>query len=104
MPAQTTLAYFTNFADASAVKNDLENRIYTIAVKSYAAELPDPELNVSSLMVGFVPDLAHGIFGTNGRVAPTQESGAYLTIIVDEAGHENEIKKITDAHGGTIVS
>ncbi|MCR3923432.1 MAG: hypothetical protein NUK65_13110, partial [Firmicutes bacterium] len=98
---KTFLAYFQGANDANEAKQILQEKIFTVATKSYDAQLEDPNLSASSLMVGYLPNLAHGIFGTTDVVATN--SGAYLLTVVDEDGHEEEVKQILQEFNGNIV-
>ncbi|NLP37910.1 MAG: hypothetical protein GX357_09680 [Firmicutes bacterium] len=97
--AKTFLTYFDNGNAAQEVKRRLQTEIFVVAVKQYATDMPDSNLSVSALMVGSMPNLAQGIFGTGA----TGQKGAYLLIVLDEDGHEETIKKMTEQYGGTVI-
>ena len=99
MEAKTFLAYFYDDNAAETALRSLQEKIFVVALKKYEAQLPDPDVSISSLMVGVLPDVAQGIFG----VDENGENGAYLLIIVDECGHEDEIKSIVERFGGMII-
>ncbi|NLM51460.1 MAG: hypothetical protein GX197_01350 [Firmicutes bacterium] len=98
--AKTFLTYFAQADGAKAAKQRLQGEIFVVALKEYAADLPDPNLSVSALMVGSMPNLAHGIFGTEA----SGQKGAYLLIVLDEDGHEALIEQVTKQYGGSIIS
>lgn len=99
MSAQTFLAYFTHEKGALAAEKILREKIYIVATKKYEAQAPDPDLSVSALMVGFLPNLAHGLYGTEGSF----HAGMYLLIVVDETGHHSELDDIIRRCGGSIT-
>ncbi|NLZ92676.1 MAG: hypothetical protein GX922_01470 [Firmicutes bacterium] len=103
MPAETIVAYFYNFKDAKRAEAELVRQPYIINVKSYDAQLTDPDVSVSALMVGNWPNLAHGIFGTENSFVRTEEGGVYLLIVTDEEGHESEVRQVVENYGGSLV-
>lgn len=94
------LAYFESVDDARDVMFELRRKGYITSLDKIESELPDPDLSVSALMVGFLPDLAHGIFRGGGVYDEGKKDGAYIMVVVDDQQSMNEVRTIIEEHGG----
>lgn len=96
--AEMIYAYFENLEDAQEAMVILRNNGYMPALDKVDRGVPNPELSVSALMVGFLPDLAHGIFGT-GKIEEDKD-GAYLLLPLEEDQNKDEALDIIKQYDG----
>ena len=96
--AETIVAYFEQLEDAQEAMRILRNNGYTTALDKIDWGTPNPELSVSALMVGFLPDLAHGIFGTGHR--EDERDGAYLLIPLEDDQNKEDAVDIIKQYDG----
>ena len=67
MARKTIVAYFDMIDDAKEAMGALRQAGFSASLDRIDRGTPDPNLSVSALMVGFLPNLAHGIFGDGHR-------------------------------------
>lgn len=95
-------AYFEQLEDAQEALHILRNNGYIATLDKIDRDGPDPELSVSALMVGFLPDLAHGIFGTGNR--EDERDGAYILLSLEvEQSREDAVDIIKQYDGIEVV-
>ena len=98
------LAYFKTIEEAKTAAGIIGERGFPSMVDRVRKDLPDPDLSVSELMVGFLPDLAHGIFGSGrGKRVESKEEGAFLLVILEEPGRKDELKRLLRQQGAELV-
>lgn len=99
------LAYFFAVADAEKTAAALLEKGYEVKLDRIEGRVPDPEFSVSELMVGFLPDLAHGIFGRTRPESDSSEErnkGAFLLVLTDEKHNSQEARDIIEKFGGEV--
>lgn len=92
------VAYFEQLDDAREAMQILRNNGYMAALDKIDRGAPDPELSVSALMVGFLPDLAHGIFGAGHK--GEEKDGAYLLLPLEGNQDKSEAVDIIKQYDG----
>jgi hypothetical protein len=99
------LAYFHSFKQADAAAKALNESGFPSFVDKVKKDLPNPDFSVSELMVGFLPDLAHGIFGSGRKAGDEKEKedGAFLLIIEEEQAKEGELRELLRQFGGELI-
>ena len=102
MTTQLVVAFFSVTEDARDAIEDLRRRGYVTSLDQVEDDLPDPDLSVSALMVGFLPDLSHGIFGSD-NYKEKKKKGAYLLVMVDQHQSKQEAEDIIAKYGGEAV-
>ncbi|MBS4030623.1 MAG: hypothetical protein KGZ63_04255 [Clostridiales bacterium] len=91
-------AYFEQLEDAQEAMRILRNNGYIAALDKIDRGSPDPELSVSALMVGFLPDLAHGLFGTGNR--EDEKDGAYILLPLEDDQNKEDAVDIIKQYDG----
>jgi hypothetical protein len=97
------LAYFTSMEEAKKAADLIGARGFPSLVDRVNKDVPDPDLSVSELMIGFLPDLAHGIFGSGREKKDESGEGAFLLVILEEPGRKNELIQLLRQHGADLV-
>jgi hypothetical protein len=100
--AEMIVAYFEQLEDAQEAMRILRNNGYIAALDKVDRGAPDPELSVSALMVGFLPDLAHGIFGTSHR--EDEKDGAYLLLPLEDMHNKEDSVDIIKQYDGIVLN
>lgn len=108
MAAKTFLAYFEKTEDAREAMRFLRQNGYTVTLDMVDGNFPDPDLSVSALMVGILPDFAHIFSDAVNNFARHEQQGAYLLVVAEEARHKDprhieEAKKAVIRFGGKPV-
>jgi hypothetical protein len=104
MARKTFVAYFDMIDDAKEAITALRKAGFSTTLDKIDRGTPDPNLSVSALMVGFLPNLAHGIFGAGHREEErANKDGAYLLILVDHKHSEEEVHKIIANYDGILL-
>jgi hypothetical protein len=93
------LAYFPVMADARTAAEALRQKGYPVKMDPLESDLPDSDYSVSELMVGFLPDLSHGIFGS-GSSKINEGDGALLFVVVDDPWERLHVMEIITRYGG----
>jgi hypothetical protein len=102
MAHKTITAYFTSRENAAKAMKALRSKGYVTSLDVPDTDLPDPDLSVNALMIGFLPDVAHGIFGSDNAERENKDS-AYLLVITDEEHSEEEATEIIKKYGGSLL-
>lgn len=103
MAGKLTLAQFEELKSARAAMSVLREKGFTVHLDRNEERLPDPDFSVSAMMVGFLPDLAHGIFGTNDKKVKIDKADAHLIISVSDEHGQQLAKSIIDEFGGKLI-
>lgn len=101
MEHQTITALFESHEDAGKAMKELRRKGFVVSLDVPGRNLPDPDLSVNALMVGFLPDIAHGIFGSDNAENEGKLS-AYLFILVDNTHKKEEAGEIIKKHNGRL--
>jgi hypothetical protein len=94
-------AYFDDIDQARSAQEELRNKGYFAVLDKIEGGLPDPDMSVSALMVGFLPDLAHGIFSDGKHHAHfSDRDRAYLMVLAEPFQDPDVAERIIAAFGG----
>ncbi|EEG76745.1 hypothetical protein [Dethiobacter alkaliphilus] len=94
---KAVFAFFDKEDKADKAMHQLRDKGYVASVQKVDNDLPDRDLSVSSLMVGFLPDLSSALFET--RPGP----GAYLLVGVDKQHDQSQAQKIIEEFEGEVL-
>jgi hypothetical protein len=97
------LAYFNSLEEAKKAADIIGARGFPSLVERINKDVPDPNLSVSELMIGFLPDLAHGIFGSGREKSEKSNEGAFILVIMEEPDRKEELKQLLKQHGANLV-
>lgn len=95
----SVLAYFPVMADAQTTAEALRQKGYQVKIDPVESDLPDSDYSVSELMVGFLPDLSRGIFGS-GRSEENKRDGALLFVVVNDPQERSHVVETINTYGG----
>jgi hypothetical protein len=93
------LAYFPVMKDAQTAAEALRQEGYPVKIDPVESDLPDSDYSVSNLMVGFLPDLSYGIFGS-GSSKRNEGDGVFLFVVVDDPQERLLVAEIINRYGG----
>ncbi len=97
------LAYFHSTTKAEDTARALAAKGVPCLVDTVKKGFPDPGTSVSELMVGFLPDLAHGIFGTGREQEKGGEESAFLLVLTEENENTEELKSLLRRYGAYLI-
>ena len=103
MAEKWTLAHFEELKSARAAMSALREKGFTVHLDRDEERLPNPDFSVSAMMVGFLPNLAHGIFGTNYEKEKIEKYDAHLIISVGDEKGQQQAKSTIDEFGGKLI-
>lgn len=96
------VAEFAAVKGAKEAVSELRKKGFMATLDLAGGDLPDPDRSVSALMVGFLPDLAHGLFA-NDAENHDKQINAYLVAVVDEHDDQEYLGNIVSRYGGSII-
>ncbi|MDW7651209.1 MAG: hypothetical protein SCK29_00395 [Bacillota bacterium] len=101
MAEKLMLFHFDEMKPAREAKTKLREKGITVHLERDENGMPDPDFSVSALMVGFLPDLSHGIFGTdNEKDDGSEVNGAHILAVIKNGDDEQNVKNIVSEFGG----
>ena len=99
MVAESIYAYFNTVDDAKDAMQQLREKGYIASIEENDQGAPNPDLSVSNLMVGFLPNFAHALFQTNWL----DTEGAYLFVGLNEHQNKQEVLKTIEQFDGELL-
>ncbi len=97
------LAYFHSATKAEDTARVLAAKGVPCLVDKVKKEYPNPDTSVSELMVGFLPDLAHGIFETGREQGKNGEESAFLLVLPEGNENTEELKSLLRRYGAYLI-
>ena len=99
MVDKTLYAFFNTVDDAKDAMRQLRDNGYIASIEKADLGAPNPDLSVSSLMVGFLPNMAHALFPTRWL----DSEGAYLFVGLNEQQDKLKVLEIVEEFGGELL-
>ncbi len=100
--SEIIFAYFEQLEDAQEAMHILRNNGYMATLDKIDRGVPNPDFSVSALMVGSLPRISHGIFGTGS--VEGEKDGAYLLIPLEEAQEKDSAVDIIKQYDGIEIT
>ncbi|MCW3490870.1 hypothetical protein [Dethiobacter alkaliphilus] len=99
MVAKSIYAFFNDDEDARQAMHELRNRGYISSIQKADQGSPNPDMSVSSLMVGFLPNMTRALFQSRY----TDREGVYLFVGLNEHQGEVEVYDVIEQFDGELL-